>query len=224
MADLQKHTSVRQKITKNMHEKQAWQENIMLCGVDEVGRGCLAGPVVAAAVILPPFKVPRILKDSKLLDQKELQEGHLWIISNCTFSVAIIEARAIDQHNIYQATMHAMKRAVTQLLYQKPTLKIALVDAMPLLMQDLHVVAAPYGEQWSSSIAAASILAKVTRDSIMHQVDTLVPGYTFANHKGYCTQEHQKNLAATGYSIVHRTTFLKKFISRKTHDKQQTLW
>lgn len=224
MADSQKHTSVRQKITKNMHEKLSWEHDIALCGVDEVGRGCLAGPVVVAAVILPAFKVPRLLKDSKLLDEKELQEGYAWIVANCIFTVALVDARAVDRHNIYQATLHAMKRAVCQLYYAKPALKIVLVDAMPLVVPNLEVIAAPYGEKWSSSIAAASILAKVTRDRLMRELDTFIPGYNFTNHKGYSTVEHQKAIHAISYSIIHRTTFLKKITAERAHDKQQTLW
>lgn len=216
--------SQRLRIKKNYHEREAWQQGSIVCGIDEVGRGCLAGPIVIGAVILPPFTRSTLLKDSKQLTRPELLKGYDWIISNCNYALSIIHHRLIDKKNIYQATLSGMKRALYQLLCKNSTINLVLVDAMPLQIGSLSVVSAPFGEQWSSSIAAASILAKVTRDAIMTRMDTIIPGYTFMNHKGYSTTIHTNALMNLEHSIIHRKTFIKKY-SRiaQFHDIQQAL-
>jgi ribonuclease HII len=199
---------------KDYFETQAWQENTLICGIDEVGRGCLAGPIVTAAVILFPHKKSRLIKDSKLLDGKELQLAYRWLLKNCWFSYAILNHRSITQHNIYYATMKAMRRALMQLFAHCPQLpKTIVIDAMPVNLtktpyETITVYHFPFGERKSSSIAAASIIAKVTRDAIMRKLDTSFPMYHFAKHKGYSTKLHQHRIKTYGPSIIHREHFL----------------
>lgn len=197
---------------KNSYEQTLWAENKLICGVDEVGRGCLAGPVVAAAVILYNSKISRLVKDSKLMTPEERFKAFDWIAAHSWFSVGIIHHRLIDQINIYQATQLAMKRAISQLLMQagrKPS--IILVDAIPIELNnfDGDIIAFCHGESKSVSIAAASIVAKVTRDLLMQRLDAVFPGYALASHKGYATSEHKAALAHQPTSLIHRTTFLK---------------
>jgi ribonuclease HII len=197
---------------KNHYEQIAWNENKLICGVDEVGRGCLAGPVVAAAVILKTTKISRLVKDSKLMTHDEHCKAFDWIGANAWFAVGIIHHRAIDQYNIYAATQLAMKRAITQLLVQVPQKPAFIViDAMPITLNnfDGEIIAFPDGERKSSSIAAASIVAKVTRDALMQRLDTVFPGYALARHKGYATAEHRVALGQCPISLIHRISFLK---------------
>ena len=208
-------TRITAKFNKNFFEQQFWAKNELICGVDEVGRGCLAGPVVTAAVILPLGKTSRLLNDSKLMTQEEREKAFKWIEEHCRTSIGIINHRLIDTHNIYQASLMAMKKAVINLFAQTPILPGAiLVDAMPLRLthtayEDMPVYHFYYGEKLSSSIAAASIVAKVTRDALMRRLETNMPGYRFAQHKGYATPLHKQALAdMTIHSLIHRETFL----------------
>src|SRR5665647_1415755 len=105
---------------KNAYEIKAWQENQVVCGIDEVGRGCLAGSVVTAAVILPPGKKSRLIKDSKLLDPQERQKANDWILEHCWYGYGMANHRIIDKYNIYQATLVAMKRALVNLMASCP--------------------------------------------------------------------------------------------------------
>lgn len=205
----------RESFKKDYFETTAWQEGTLICGVDEVGRGCLAGPVVTAAVILFPHKKSRIIKDSKLLDAKELQVAYSWIVQNGWFSVGIFNHRTINDHNIYQATLKAMRRALLQLFAHCPQLpsKI-LIDAMPVSLaatpyESIDILHFPFGEQKSTSIAAASIVAKVTRDQLMRTLHRSFPVYHFAKHKGYSTKLHQTAIKAHGPSVLHRELFIK---------------
>lgn len=197
---------------KNHYEQQAWDKNKLICGIDEVGRGCLAGPVVAAAVILKTTKISRLVKDSKIMTPDDRLKAFDWITANSWYSIGITHHRLIDQVNIYYATQIAMKRAVMQLLVMTPQKPSCIViDAMPIQLNNFEgdIVAFPYGESKSSSIAAASIVAKVTRDLLMQRLDSVFPGYALAHHKGYATQEHKIALKQQPTSIIHRTTFLK---------------
>ena len=213
-------------IAKNFFEKTLWSENKPVVGIDEVGRGCLAGPLVTAAVILPIGKVKRILKDSKLLDKKEREDAYVWIINNCYYQIGIVHHRLIDQHNIWHATIIAMKRALIQLISSnciKPG--AILVDAMPLTIEDLGLAQIPVyyfnkGESKSSSIAAASIIAKVTRDRLMHSYEMAIPGYHFTKHKGYATKIHKNCLKTLRPSIIHRQTFLRSLVKTEDLDDQ----
>jgi ribonuclease HII len=202
------------RLKKNQFENDFWAKNMVICGVDEVGRGCLAGPVVTAAVILRPDKKSPLVKDSKLLGQDELLKAYQWIVKNSWFSYGIMNHRVIDAYNIYQATLRAMRRTTLQLLSHTPRKPaLFLVDAMPLDLsgtgyESTDVLYFPFGESKSTSIAAASIVAKVTRDAIMRRIDHIFPVYNFARHKGYGTLLHQEALRMHGPSIIHRTTFI----------------
>lgn len=203
---------IKQKFKKNSYEKAAWQIGALVCGIDEVGRSCLAGPVVAAAVILKAGVKHPLLKDSKLLSAEQRLRVYTWLQKNMHASaVALVHPRTIDKINIYQATMVAMKRAVTQLLastHVQPS--SILVDAIPLqLTQSIPVMAFCKGESLSSSIAAASIIAKVTRDALMIRLDTIVPGYAFSANKGYGTRVHKTALSQYSHCLLHRIRFLR---------------
>jgi ribonuclease HII len=211
---------------KDFYEQTIWGNQGVVAGVDEVGRGCLAGPVVAAAVILYPHKKSRLVKDSKLLTSEELQKSYAWIVKHSWHSIAIINHRIIDEINIYQATLLAMKRATVQLLAiipHHPTL--ILVDAMPLVLNSFQgdIIHFIYGESKSSSIAAASIVAKVTRDRLMQTMSQAIPDYLFENHKGYSTPTHKKLIAQLGYSFLHRITFIDHLEIYKQLDEQGSL-
>lgn len=199
---------------KNSFERHSWIDGKLVCGIDEVGRGCLAGPVVAAAVILKPYSEHHLLKDSKKLTPADRDLLFAWLQKNSTYSVAIINHRIIDEINIYQATLVAMKRALVQLLAtssEKP--QVILVDSMPLKMDFLGmpIYHVNFGEDHSASIAAASVLAKVTRDTLMSRMNQVFPGYQFITNKGYCTKDHVAGLKQKNKTILHRASFLKWF-------------
>ncbi len=215
---------------KNFYEKAAWDENSFVCGIDEVGRGCLAGPLVTAAVILRCTN-SRLIKDSKLLNPKQLATAAAWIARNGWWAYGIISPQLIDRYNIYQATLLAMQRAVITLLSQAPRPQLIVVDAMPLSLAetayaDLPIKAFPAAETYSCSVAAASIMAKVRRDKLMRQLGNTFPAYQLGKHKGYGTRPHQAALATHGASIIHRTSFLRKFTigpNCEDADEQQSL-
>lgn len=196
------------------YEQKFWSENLSICGIDEVGRGCLAGPVVTAAVILQPESYHPLLKDSKLLTQKSMQVVYDWLLGHSIFNVAISGSRIVDKKNIYQATALTMKQALLHLLSKTEQPSLILIDAM-----FLHMANTPYkdieqrslikGELKSASIAAASIIAKVTRDTILRRMHKSFPGYNLQQHKGYGTAEHRNMLNVHKQSIIHRSTFLK---------------
>jgi len=202
------------KLTKNHFEKSAWLEGKLVCGIDEVGRGCLAGPLVTAAVITPANKHMPLLKDSKILTPEEREKAARWILKHCWYGYGIVHNRLIDERNIWQATLVSMKRALVQLLATSPHIPQAiLVDAMPLSLldtsyRDIPVYYFPKGETLSTSIAAASIIAKVKRDMIMNSLDPLFPAYSFGQHKGYGTKLHRDAIDEKEHSIIHRQTFL----------------
>lgn len=196
---------------RHMYEKEAWERSELVCGIDEVGRSCFAGPVVAAAAILRPKAKHKLIKDSKILTAQEREEAYAWLMNNCTFAVGITHHRLIDSKNIYQATLISMKRALIQLLATTPKLpSIILVDAMPVTLEhmDIPVVHFVYGEKMSTSIAAASIIAKVTRDRLMERMDPVLPGYVFKSNKGYGTAEHRKGIKQHGVTFMHRMSFV----------------
>jgi len=184
----------------------------LIAGVDEVGRGALFGPVVAAAVILP-VKLATLsrmgLRDSKQLtrEQREKLDRKIRKVALC-FAVAEVDAETIDRVNIYQASRLAMLQAVQQLTTAPDHL---LIDAMLLdLAQLSHPCAQTrlfYGDALSLSIAAASVIAKVHRDALMRELDLLHPQYGLASHKGYATPEHRKALREHGPCPLHRKTF-----------------
>ncbi len=176
-----------------------------VCGVDEVGRGCLAGPVVAGAVVLHPDRHIPWLSDSKKVPPAEREDLFHEITSRAlAWAVADAPPDEIDTINIHQASLQAMRRAVMQLV---PLPDVVLVDAFripDLLMAQRGV---PHGDERCSAIAAASIVAKVIRDRHMRSLHTLDPRYGFDRHKGYATADHLAAVKQFGYSSVHRRSF-----------------
>lgn len=226
-------TSRKHSFPKNSFENAAWSGQTFVCGIDEVGRGCLAGPLITAAVILPINTTYRNLKDSKVMTESERLISYRWITRTCWYGYGIIHHRGINEENIYQATLIAMKRALLNALSTCPHTPTAiLVDAMSLTLLDTSFKTIPVhsfikGESHSSSIAAASIIAKVKRDTLMQKYESLFPGYHLAEHKGYATQRHTDSLIERPHSIIHRTSFLSNVLAKKDdHDRssQQNLF
>lgn len=181
-----------------------------ICGVDEAGRGPLAGPVFAAAVILPEGLDSLGINDSKKLTEKKRNKLFETITSLAlSYSVAMVGERDVDEKNIVNATFEAMKKAVNQMKI-KPD--FILVDGNLCPGTGIPEKAIVKGDSKSLSIAAASILAKVSRDRYMETLDELYPEYGFAKHKGYGTAYHYEMIRKFGISPVHRRSFLKKII------------
>ncbi len=181
----------------------------IVCGIDEAGRGPLAGPVCAAAVILPRDLEIEGLNDSKKLSDKRRRALFDEIIAQAvTYGIAFATEQEIDEINILQATFLAMRRALAQLSIQP---SIALIDGNRETDFGLPVRTIVKGDSLSANIAAASILAKVTRDDFMLEQAKLYPEYGFDIHKGYGTKAHYEALRKYGPCPIHRRTFLKKF-------------
>ena len=204
-----------------MSEKNMWQfeEELfaqgyqVICGVDEAGRGPLAGPVCAAAVILPPHLEIPGLDDSKKLSDKRRRELFPIIKEQAiAYGIGLATHEEIDEINILQATFLAMERAIAQLQI-KP--EYALIDGNRTKDFGLPVKTVVKGDSLSANIAAASVLAKVTRDMLMEEAVVEYPGYGFEIHKGYGTRAHYDALREKGPSSIHRMTFLKKFYGEK---------
>jgi ribonuclease HII len=178
-----------------------------VAGIDEAGRGPLAGPVVAAAVILPEKFRHKKLTDSKKLSPKVRDELYAELTGNgtVTWAFSVVEAEEIDRINILRATHEAMRRAATALAR---TPDHVLIDGLPVRPFPLEQTALVGGDGLSLSIAAASVIAKVTRDRIMVELDARHPGYEFARHKGYGTGLHLARLRAHGPCPIHRKSFL----------------
>ena len=192
------------------YENRCWEAGYeTVCGVDEAGRGPLAGPVCAAAVILPRgLDIPG-LNDSKKLTAKRREALYDIITEQAlAYGIAFASEQEIDEINILQATFLAMERAMAQLT---PPPELALIDGNRSKDFGLPVRTIVKGDSLSASIAAASILAKVTRDRLMEQYDEQYPQYGFAVHKGYGTKRHYAALREYGPCPIHRQTFLKKF-------------
>ncbi len=197
-----------------LYEKKYFEQGIgLVCGVDEAGRGPLAGPVCAAAVILPPNADIPGLDDSKKLSDKRRRDLYPMIKELAVaYGIGIASDEEIDQINILQATYLAMERAI-EALSVKP--EIALIDGNRARDFGLPVETLVHGDSLSASIAAASVLAKVTRDDIMLQMAEQYPQYHFDVHKGYGTKAHYEALTEFGPCPIHRMTFLKKFYGTK---------
>ncbi|MBI4688829.1 MAG: ribonuclease HII [Nitrospirae bacterium] len=176
-----------------------------IAGIDEAGRGPLAGPVVASAVVLPSGCTIKGLRDSKKVPEKERGSLFYDVLGSCLdVGVGIVEADEIDRINILMATKCAMEKAVKDLSLMPDLL---LIDALKLPALKIRQIAHIRGESVSASIAAASIIAKVVRDRLMQNYHAAYPEYGFDKHKGYCTKEHMNNLLYYGPCPIHRKTF-----------------
>ena len=181
-----------------------------ICGIDEVGRGPLAGPVVAGAVILPKDNPILYLNDSKKLSEKKREMLYDEIMEHAVATgIGIVGPARIDEINILQATYEAMRMSIAN-LGVKPDL--LLNDAVTIPEVDIRQVPIIKGDAKSVSIAAASIIAKVTRDRLMVKYDKVLPGYDFASNKGYGTKAHREGLKKLGPTPIHRATFIKNFV------------
>lgn len=181
-----------------------------ICGIDEAGRGPLAGPVVAGAVILPRDAEILYLNDSKKLSEKKREQLYEEIMEKAAaVGVGIVGPERIDEINILQATYEAMRTAVSSLGTEPD---ILLNDAVTIPGIDIRQVPIVKGDAKSVSIAAASIVAKVTRDRIMVRYEEEFPGYGFASHKGYGTAAHRESIKKIGACPIHRRTFIKNYI------------
>lgn len=197
--------------TEGLKEFERKYEHLgYVCGIDEVGRGPLAGPVVAAAVILPKDCKILYLNDSKKLTEKKREELYDVIMEQAvSVGIGMVSPARIDEVNILQATYEAMREAISKLSVMP---SILLNDAVTIPEVTISQVPIIKGDTKSVSIAAASIIAKVTRDRLMVEYDKMMPSYGFASNKGYGTAEHIAALKAVGPTPIHRKTFITKFV------------
>ncbi len=200
------------------YEKKLYKEGYkLIAGTDEVGRGPLVGPVVAAAVILPVNYYLEGLDDSKKLSEKKRNKFYDIITRDAiSYGIGIVDAKTIDEINIYEASRLAMKIAINNLSI-KPD--FILTDAMPLNMP--NSLAIIHGDALSETIAAASVIAKVTRDRMMYELDRLYPMYGFKTHKGYPTKKHLENLEKYGILDNYRCSYkpVKEIIEKRNNEE-----
>ena len=200
--------SIRPGRPNDMHafERPYWMNDVLLvAGVDEAGRGPLAGPVVAAAVIFEPGTLIPFVNDSKQVPEKKREELFRAISENAvSIGIGIVDHRVIDRINILQASLLAMNKAIAALSVEPQQL---LVDGNFFRHERIPVQNVVHGDALSHSIAAASIVAKVTRDRMMREFDSQFPLYGFARHKGYGTPEHVAAIHRYGLSEIHRRSF-----------------
>lgn len=186
-----------------------------ICGVDEAGRGPLAGPVVVAACILPPFLRIEGINDSKQLSKKKRDELYKTIVKSAlSYKIVFVSVEEVDELNIYQATKKGMLEAIRGL---DITPDHCLIDAMPLGELEIPHTSIIHGDARCASVAAASILAKVTRDNYMEKMDIKYPNYGFKKHKGYGTKVHLEALEKYGPCKIHRKTYspVSKYFSKQ---------
>lgn len=185
----------------------------LIAGVDEAGRGPLAGPVVAAAVIFSKKSFHPEITDSKKLPEKKRNYLYEWIKENSlSYSFSVIDNYTIDEINILQASLKAMKNAVENLSYSPD---LILIDGHKTFQHNSETIPVVKGDSISFSIAAASIIAKVTRDKIMNELSDEFPNYSWDKNKGYATKLHREAIIKFGETIYHRKTFLKKLYNQK---------
>lgn len=188
------------------YERQYYDEGAkLIAGVDEAGRGPLAGPLVIAAVVMPQEFFISGLNDSKQISASKRDKLYDEILQKAlSVSVNIVSISNIDELNIYRATQQGMAEVLLHLDKQPD---LALIDAMPVEAGDIKTVSLVHGDALSASIAAASIIAKVTRDRIMEKLDTLYPAYKFANNKGYGSKDHMQAIDQDGVTEWHRRSY-----------------
>lgn len=207
---LEKLAAERERLEKMRVYEREYRSYGLVCGIDEAGRGPLAGPVVAGAVILPEDCEILYLNDSKKLSEKKREELYEEIKEKAVaWAVGMASPARIDEINILQATYEAMAQAVSQLT---PAPQVALNDAVRIPQLDIMQVPIIKGDAKSVSIAAASIMAKVTRDRLMKEYDAVMPQYGFASHKGYGSAAHIDAIRKYGPSPIHRRSFIGKFL------------
>ena len=189
------------------YERRFYSETVkLIVGVDEAGRGPLAGPVVAAAVVFPPDYVSEAINDSKQLTEKKREALYQEVIDHALgYGIAFVSAEEIDALNIYAATQKAMREAIAQI---KCDYQLILTDAMKMEGFDVPLVPIIKGDAKALNIAGASILAKVTRDRYMNELEEKYPDFSFSVHKGYGTQKHLEELEKYGpIEKIHRKSF-----------------
>ena len=206
-----------EKIDLYKYENELYAKKIKyIGGVDEVGRGPLIGPVVACCCVLPKDFILEGLTDSKKLSEKKRDLFYNYIINHCiAYGIGIVTPEEIDEINIYQASKKAMLLAIAE-VRKKITLEHVLIDAMPLEL-DIKTTSIIKGDSKSISIAAASVLAKVTRDRMMYQLDEKYPLYGFKNHKGYPTKKHLEAIKKYGLIEGYRKSYgpIKEIIEKE---------
>ncbi|MBR3882581.1 MAG: ribonuclease HII [Clostridia bacterium] len=212
MEDIMKEKEIERLNNLKAEELKLYERNIeYICGIDEAGRGPLAGPVVVGAVILPQDSFIEGVNDSKKISEKKRERIYDQIIEEAiAWSVGIVDEKTIDEINILNATKLGVKLALEG-LKQKPD--VIMVDAL----NNMDTLGIPYisvvkGDAKNYSIAAASIIAKVTRDRMMQEWDEVYPAYGFAKHKGYGTAEHIRVIKENGPCSIHRRSFIKNFV------------
>ena len=203
-----------EKETARMYQLQQYEREYenegLICGIDEVGRGPLAGPVVAGAVILPKDCEILYLNDSKQLSAEKREQLYDVILEHAVaVGIGIVSPQRIDEINILQATYEAMRQAIEKL---NPQPAVLLNDAVRIPQVAIQQVPIIKGDAKSVSIAAASIVAKVTRDRMMEQYEEVFPGYGFARNKGYGSKEHIEALQTMGPTAIHRRSFIGHFV------------
>ena len=203
-----------EKETARIYQLQQYERDYenegLICGIDEVGRGPLAGPVVAGAVILPKNCEILYLNDSKQLSAEKREQLYDVILEHAVaVGIGIVSPQRIDEINILQATYEAMRQAIEKL---NPQPAVLLNDAVRIPQVAIQQVPIIKGDAKSVSIAAASIVAKVTRDRMMEQYEEVFPGYGFARNKGYGSKEHIEALQTMGSTAIHRRSFIGHFV------------
>ena len=203
-----------EKETARIYQLQQYERDYenegLICGIDEVGRGPLAGPVVAGAVILPKNCEILYLNDSKQLSAEKREQLYDIILEHAVaVGIGIVSPQRIDEINILQATYEAMRQAIEKL---NPQPAVLLNDAVRIPQVAIQQVPIIKGDAKSVSIAAASIVAKVTRDRMMEQYEEVFPGYGFARNKGYGSKDHIEALQTMGPTAIHRRSFIGHFV------------
>lgn len=207
---LEKYEAEKQRIERLKKYEREYSDYTYICGIDEVGRGPLAGPVVAGAVILPKDCDILYINDSKKLSAAKREELYDEIMEKAVAAgIGMVGPQRIDEINILQATYEAMREAVSKLAV---TPDLLFNDAVTIPDVDIRQVPIIKGDAKSISIGAASIIAKVTRDRLMEEYDAILPEYGFASNKGYGTAAHIEAIRKYGASPIHRATFIRNFV------------